>query len=77
VEHFPVEWLPQPQLAEPAAAGPEPSDLDLPKAVDALEARMILEALRRCDGNKTKAAALLKISGRSLWYKLDKYGIGK
>ena len=72
VQHFPVDWQPQPRLAESPAAA-EPADLDLNQAVEAVEAKMIAEALRRTGGNKTKAAMLLKISGRSLWYKLDKY----
>jgi two-component system response regulator AtoC len=72
VHHFPIEA----QMAEtPAAVAPSGDDLDLNHAVDAVEARMIAEALRRVGGNKTKAASLLKISGRSLWYKLKKYRI--
>ncbi len=73
---FRVEWAPQPQLLE-AGQAVEPDALDLNRAIDALESKMIAEALRRSGGNKTKAAAILKISGRSLWYKLDKYKIDK
>jgi len=76
VEHFPIEWAPEPLLAE-TRQPVEAVDLDLNRAVDAVESRMIAEALRRSGGNKTKAAAILKISGRSLWYKLDKYKIDK
>jgi two-component system, NtrC family, response regulator AtoC len=76
VEHFPVEWAPEPQLLETGQAV-ESDDLDLNRAVDSVESKMIAEALRRSGGNKTKAAAILKISGRSLWYKLDKYKIDK
>ena len=49
-------------------------DLDLNKAVDALESRYVAEALRRTGGNKTRAAELLNISVRSLWHKLGKAG---
>ena len=73
VEHLAIERLAQANLESEMAA---PEDLDLNQAVDAVEMRLINEALRRAGGNKTKAATLLKISGRSLWYKLDKYKIG-
>ena len=42
-------------------------------AVEDLEARLIDDALAQSDGNKAKAAALLDISERTLWYKLKKY----
>lgn len=58
-----------PPILETGASGPrrvEPLD----KAVDALEARLIDDALVLSDGNKAKAAAMLEISERKLWYKL-------
>lgn len=79
VQHLAVEWLsqPKPAAAREAASVPSgPDDLDLNQAVDAVEMKLIAEALRRAGGNKTKAATLLKISRRSLWYKLDKYKMG-
>jgi len=45
----------------------------LNQAVEDLEARLIDEALAKAGGNKAKAAALLDISERTLWYKLKKY----
>lgn len=45
----------------------------LNQAVDELESRMIDAALARAEGNKARAAALLDISERSLWYKLKKF----
>jgi two-component system response regulator AtoC len=45
----------------------------LNQAVEDLEARLIDEALTQAEGNKAKAAALLDISERTLWYKLKKY----
>jgi len=47
--------------------------LALPLAVEALERRMISEALAKTQGNKSKAAKLLEISERSLWYKISQY----
>ena len=36
---------------------------------------MINAALKNAEGNKAMAARNLKISERTLWYKLKKYGI--
>lgn len=61
----------RPEPALPAARAKPPPALN--QAVEDLEARLIDEALARTEGNKAKAAALLDISERSLWYKLKKY----
>ncbi len=57
---------------------PEISDRDtetnLTVAVEALERRMIRDALARSDGVQTRAAELLGMSERALRYKLIKYG---
>jgi two-component system, NtrC family, response regulator AtoC len=50
-----------------------PETTPLGRAVDDLESRLIDAALARAQGNKAKAAALLDISERTLWYKLKKY----
>jgi transcriptional regulator with PAS, ATPase and Fis domain len=47
----------------------------LPAAVESLERRMILEALRRHRGNKTRASADLKVSRRNLIRLVQKYGL--
>jgi two-component system response regulator AtoC len=61
--------VPQAPASRPVAAGIlEP----LNQAVEALESRLIDAALAQSDGNKAKAAALLDISERTLWYKLKK-----
>ena len=51
------------------------ASLELNPAVENLEAAMIREALVRSGDNKSKAARLLEISERALWYKLKKYGL--
>lgn len=51
------------------------NDLSIPRATEAIERRLILQALDACQGNKTKAAKLLEISERSLWNKLNQYGL--
>jgi transcriptional regulator with PAS, ATPase and Fis domain len=58
--------------AAPEAAGDEDS---LPAAIEALERRMIGEAMRRHGGNKTRAAEELKVSRRNLIRLVQKYQI--
>jgi len=57
---------------------PKMVDLDgetsLTAAVEALERRMMREALARSDEVQTRAAELLGMSERALRYKLTKYG---
>ncbi len=43
--------------------------------VTKLETNFIEQALKRCNGNKTRAAGLLGLTFRSLRYRLDKYGL--
>jgi two-component system, NtrC family, response regulator AtoC len=45
----------------------------IPAATQQLERQLIEQALSVCKGNKAKAAKLLEISERSLWYKLEHY----
>jgi len=44
-------------------------------SLEALEQEAVEEALRRCNGNKTKAAAFLRIPRHTLLYRLEKYNI--
>jgi two-component system response regulator AtoC len=73
-EHLPRE-ITEPTLVAPTAPAPGFASLELGSAVDKLEETLIREALTRAGGNKAKAARLLNISERSLWYKLKKYQI--
>ncbi|MCA9680051.1 MAG: sigma 54-interacting transcriptional regulator [Kofleriaceae bacterium] len=52
---------------------PEPSSL--PEAVQSLERRMILDALKRNRWNKTRASAELQVSRRNLIRLVQKYGL--
>ncbi len=49
--------------------------VNLEDLVGALERTLLLKALERTNGVKKKAAKLLKISFRSMRYRLEKYGI--
>jgi len=52
-------------------------DIDLSKSVDAYETRLIMEALRRSRGVKSRAAQLLKMNRTTLVEKLKKKGLSK
>jgi len=60
-----------PLLPAPASAIPSSEDLSLDKQ----ERRLIEEALRRFGGNRKKAAQALGISERTLYRKIDEYGL--
>ena len=49
--------------------------LDLEDIVARLETDLIEQALKQCNGNKTRAAELLGLTFRSLRYRLEKYGL--
>jgi two-component system response regulator HydG len=84
--HLPPEVLqvetPQPagttSLTSPtiAAAPPSAAAPALPVAtMDELEKMAIEQALRRCNGNRAQAARTLKIGAKTLYRKIEKYGI--
>ena len=50
--------------------------LATPAHVAAFEARLIEQTLKRCQGNKSKAARLLGLRPNTLHYKLERYGLG-
>jgi two-component system response regulator AtoC len=73
-----------PELASPFLRSllPSPSEAEdlgdgqgLEHAVENLERKLILRALRETGDNKAKAARQLEVSERTLWYKLKKLGI--
>lgn len=76
-QHLPAEMvaLPTPDHQISTSANEPANQLALPHAVEALEKRLIAEALIMTNGNKSRAAKLLEISERSLWYKLSQYQI--
>jgi anaerobic nitric oxide reductase transcription regulator len=68
-------------VAPPASGGPGPvpaamtsdSSLDLRSALEALERQLIERAMRRAEGNRTEAAALLGLNRTTLVEKLRKH----
>jgi len=60
----------------PEKAGERPlDDLSIKKASQVMEKELILAALEKTGGNRTKAAELLEISHRALLYKIKNYGL--
>ena len=72
VQHLPADIS---QHSSEIASAAESNMLSIPRTTEAMEKRLITQALEACQGNKTKAARLLEISERSLWNKLNHYGL--
>ncbi|MCB5208136.1 sigma-54-dependent transcriptional regulator [Methylovorus mays] len=72
-QHLPADILQSSPLPATAAGENAAAVLSLPLATEALEKKLIEAALRQSKGNKSRAAKLLDISERSLWYKLSRY----
>ncbi len=68
---------PEPAASPAGEAVADHADLRLQPRVDELEKRLILQALDLAGGNKAKAARVLEISERTLWYKLKKLGLSQ
>jgi len=71
--HLPQELVvpnTRPPVAERSTL---PESTSLPQAIEHLEREFIAKALAQTDGNKAKAARLLDLSERALWYKVKKY----
>jgi DNA-binding NtrC family response regulator len=62
-------------LRQPTSEVPERGALRLDEALDRLEREMLLRALDDTRQVKARAARLLGVSERSLWYKLKKHGL--
>lgn len=62
---------PRPQTARPASSGAPRNVTEL----ESLERRMICDALKRCDGNQTRAARSLGMPRRTLAYRMRRYRV--
>ena len=81
-EHLPLEKMkatltatqsPRPEEGATTRGGTVP----IKSEIEALERQRILDALKECAGNQTKAAKLLGMSRRTLLHRLDTYGIAR
>ena len=73
--HFPQEIVSPSARLSVAESPALPESLSLPQAVEHLEKELIAKALAGTGDNKAKAARILDISERALWYKVKKYGL--
>ena len=72
-QHFLLPAVVEPGVRKASTPGGQAMAMvPLTQAVEEPELRLIDEALTRADGNKARAAALLDISERTLWYKLKR-----
>jgi two-component system response regulator AtoC len=75
VSHLPADLAVSSGAPDIRSAKLNQENLSMPLATEDLEKQLILEALRQTGGNKSRAARLLDISERSLWYKLTRYNL--
>jgi two-component system response regulator AtoC len=75
VQHLPREIVTATEIAVLPESTPLSSSLSLIPAVERLERALVIQALRQAADNKAKAARLLEISERAIWYKIKKYGL--
>jgi two-component system response regulator HydG len=64
-----------PQDLPPVSRQPNPGDRSLMSAVDVAERQAIENALREFDGNRERAAEVLKLSPTTLWRKMKRLNI--
>ena len=73
LENLPVDIAGVASTPVTMAEGEVQNSFSIPVVTAQLEKKLIVEAIAHCNGNKAKAAKLLEISERSLWYKPDQY----
>jgi Nif-specific regulatory protein len=64
-----------PPTLQTAESSNTQSRLTFDQAVEAVEKELIIEALKKTNGNRTRAAEQLGITQRIINYKIDRYGI--
>ena len=74
-KHFPRELLSHNLDTAQTAVVVDEEGMDFEASLAQVEISLIKKALARADGKKAKAARLLKISERALWYKLRKHNL--
>lgn len=73
IGHLPVDVLEDNQTNGTQPLSHTDTSTGLVQQVEQLEKQLIQQALTKTGDNKAKAAQLLEISERSLWYKIKKY----
>ena len=78
ISHLPPAVLQgKPLDSQPAPSAAPSANRNLVEAVESFERSMILDALEKCDWNKTQAARHLGVTRRILSYKITTLGIDK
>lgn len=78
ISHLPPAVLQgKPLDSQPAPSAAASANRNLVEAVESFERSMILDALEKCDWNKTQAARHLGVTRRILSYKITTLGIDK
>ncbi|MFH1808666.1 MAG: sigma-54 dependent transcriptional regulator [Pseudomonadota bacterium] len=76
LDDFPAELSSPPPSRDQAPGGADsPENSGLEAQVEALEVRLIREAMAKHAGNKSAAARALQLSERAIRYKIAKYGL--
>lgn len=78
LEHLPKDFITYINQRENHIRHPHEGTMiqfDRKKSIYETEKQLILEALKKCNGNRTKAAKMLGISRTSLYQKMKKYNI--
>jgi two-component system response regulator AtoC len=75
MRHLPAEIVSTAEPIPSPGSAPPAQQLALIPAVERLEKALLIQALQQAAGNKAKAARLLDISERTLWYKVKKYSL--
>jgi DNA-binding NtrC family response regulator len=70
-----LHLAPPPEAATAQLDTPPEETFRLEPAVQQVERKVILRALAAAGDNKPRAAQLLGVSERTLWYKLKRYGL--
>jgi two-component system response regulator AtoC len=71
---LPEKYTPKEEEKAPLLSA-DPEVFSIKEATARLERELIIKALKKTDGNRTKAAKLLDLSHRALLYKLHDYNI--
>ena len=65
--------MPAPEMRAPSLAPNEIVPLLIGSTVEEIERELVLQTLRRCDGNRTRAARVLGLSVRTMRNKIRQY----
>ncbi len=74
-EALPIRLMGYPEMSEDVNIGDDGLDEKIKQVNSKVEKEIILNALKKCDNNRTETANLLKISRKTLFNKMKGYGL--